>query len=96
MRQNACSLLLALSVSALGQTLKVESVTNPSAAGSVQANLSLHSGGSPLLSWMEPGKGGAFALRYAIRQGAQWSEPRTVEAGRHFFRHPGELPAGSI
>ena len=98
MRQSACSLLLALSVTALGQTLKVESIkvesiTNPSAAGSVQANLSTHADGSPLLSWMEPGKGGTFALRYAVRQGARWSEPRTVEAGRHFFRHPGELPA---
>jgi len=31
-------------------------------------------------------------LRYAVRRGASWSEPHTVAAGRHFFRHPAEAP----
>ena len=92
MRQSVWFLLMALSASSFGQTLKVESIANPTGAGSVQASWSVTPDGKPLLSWVEPAKGETFALRYAIRQGAQWSEPRTVEAGRHFFRHPGELP----
>ena len=92
MRQSIWFLLMALSASSFAQTLKVESIANPTGAGSVQASWSVTPDGKPLLSWVEPAKGETFALRYAIRQGAQWSEPRTVEAGRHFFRHPGELP----
>jgi hypothetical protein len=92
MKSRSAFLLLAMSAAAFGQTLKVETIANPSGAGSVQASLSVTPDGNPLLSWVEPAKGGTFALRYAVRQGARWSEPRTVEAGRHFFRHPGELP----
>jgi hypothetical protein len=92
MRKSASLFVLAMSVTAFGQTLKVETIANPSGAGSVQASLSVTADGNPLLSWVEPAKGGTFALRYAVRQGAQWSEPRTVKAERHFFRHPGELP----
>jgi hypothetical protein len=37
--------------------------------------------------------GGSYALRYAIHRGAQWSEPRTIVANRHFFRQPAESPS---
>jgi BNR repeat-like domain len=73
------------------QTLEVQPLANPAAPGSLQPNWSAAPDGSPLLSWVEPSKSGAL-LRYAIRRGSAWSEPRTVVANRHFFRHPAEVP----
>ncbi|HTA41017.1 MAG TPA: sialidase family protein [Bryobacteraceae bacterium] len=77
---------------ALAQTPKVEPVPNPAAAGSSQVNWSVTQDGSPLLSWVEPMKDGSFALRYAVRKGADWSEARTIAANRKFFHHPAEMP----
>jgi BNR repeat-like domain len=78
--------------SAFAQTLKVDPVANPSAAGSSQVNWSVTQDGNPLLSWVEATKDGSFALRYAVRKGNDWSEARTIAAKRHFFHHPAEVP----
>jgi hypothetical protein len=86
MKNLAAFLLIA--GAALGQA----PVANPSADGSVQQNWSAAADGSPVLSWIEPGKNGVYSLRYAVRKGAAWSEARTVIAGRKFFRHPAEAP----
>ena len=87
-------IFLAGAVAALGaaQTLRVETVPNPSGPGSVQANWSTTSDGSPLLSWVETQKDETYTLKYAVRQGTQWSAPRTIVAKRRFFRHPAEVP----
>ena len=77
---------------AFGQNFKTEPLANPAGAGSLQPNWSVTPDGSALLSWIEPSKGGFFSLRYAARHGANWSEPHTIAAQRHFFRHPAELP----
>jgi hypothetical protein len=82
----------ALSLPAAGQTLKVESIANPSAPGSLQASWSTARDGSPLLSWIETQKDESYTLKYAIRHGEQWSEPRIIAAHRQFFRQPAELP----
>ena len=76
-----------------GQTLKVEAIANPSGATSLQAHWGTAQDGSPLLSWVETAKDGSHTLRYAIRSGARWSEPRTIAANRHFFRQPAESPS---
>ena len=90
----ACVMFLVFAVAGFGQTLKVEPVANPAAAGSLEAHWSTTQDGSPLLSWIEPLKGGdSHALRYAIRRGAQWSEARTIIANRRFFRQPAESPS---
>ena len=86
-------LLLALAVPGFGQTFKVEPVANPAPLGSLQAHWATTQDGSPLLSWIETLKDGSFALRFAIRRGTQWSEPRTIVANRHFFRQPAESPS---
>jgi BNR repeat protein len=44
------------------------------------------------LSWIEPSKDGAAALRYAVRRGSTWSEAHSIAEHRHFFRHPAEVP----
>ena len=83
---------ICLSLPVWGQGLKVESIANPSAAGSLQASWSTAKDGSPLLSWIETQKDDTYTLKYAIRHGAQWTEPRTIAAHRQFFRQPAELP----
>ncbi len=88
----AC-LLGRLVVPGFGQTLKVEPIANPSGATSLQAHWGTAQDGSPLLSWVETLKDGSHMLRYAIRRGAQWSEPRTIATNRHFFRQPAESPS---
>jgi hypothetical protein len=85
--------LVLASGTAFGQAVKVEPVANPAPQGSVEAHWGSASDGSPLLSWIEPMNGGSFALRYSVRHGGQWSEPRTIVANRHFFRQPAESPS---
>ena len=87
------SLLTAVTLPAFGQGLKVEAIPNPSGPTSLQAHWSITQDGSPLLSWVEVQKDGKHTLRYAVRRGAQWSAPRTIVAGRHFFRQPAESPS---
>ncbi len=69
-----------------------ESIPNPSSLGSLQASWSVTKDGSPLLSWIETQKDDSYTLKYAMRHGAQWTEPRTIAAHRQFFRQPAELP----
>ncbi len=92
MKQTVLFVLLLLAGPIFAQTLKVDPAANPSGAGSSQANWSVAQDGSPLLSWVEPQKDGSFALRYAVRHGADWSEARTIIAKRPFFHHPAEVP----
>ena len=89
---NALLLLFAVALAGFGQTFTVEQIANPSAPGSVQAHWSSAPDGNPLLSWIEPTKEDSYTLKYAIRRGSQWSEPRAVAAQRHFFRQPAESP----
>jgi hypothetical protein len=83
----------ALALPGFGQALKLEPMANPSGPTSLQAHWSIAQDGSPLLSWIETSKDGSHALRYAIRRGAQWSEPRTIATNRQFFRQPAESPS---
>jgi hypothetical protein len=46
-----------------------------------------------LLSWLEKSSGDSLSLKYAIRRGDKWSEPRTIVANRQFFRQPAESPS---
>src|SRR5512141_1275528 len=85
-------LIVTLALPGWGQALKVESIPNPSNTGSLQASWSMAKDGSPLLSWIETQKDESYTLKYAVRHGAQWSEPRTIAAHRQFFRQPAELP----
>lgn len=84
------ALCAAAALPAFGQKIIAE--TNPAGAGSLQPNWSVTQDGSPLLSWIERSSDGSYNLRYTIRHGSAWSTPHTVANGRHFFRHPAEVP----
>jgi hypothetical protein len=81
-----------VSQASMGQTSKLESVSNPSSPGSLQASWSSTPDGGLLLSWIETQQDKSYTLKYAVRHSAQWSEARTIAAHRPFFRHPAELP----
>src|SRR5579871_4650655 len=93
MQLKSIMLLLPVAFGASGQVLKVSPLPNPSGAGSLQAHWGATADGSALLSWLEKSKDGSLSLRYAVRHGAQWSEPRTIVANRQFFRQPAESPS---
>jgi hypothetical protein len=92
-RHSRLMVLVLASPVAFAQAVKVEPVANPAPQGSVEAHWGSDADGSPLLSWIEPTSGGSFAMRYSFRHGAQWSQPRTIVANRHFFRQPAESPS---
>src|SRR5579884_2154261 len=89
MKKILMSALIAAALPAIGQ---ISAEQNPAGQGSLQPAWSVTQDGSPLLSWIEKSKDGSFALKYAIRKGNAWGEVHTVAAGRHFFRHPAEVP----
>lgn len=80
---------LAFAAGAIAQTLTMAPLTNPAPAGTLEPNLSTAPDGSLILTWIDPS---SDALRYSIRRGTTWSEPRTIADHRHFFRHPAEVP----
>lgn len=81
-----------LALPALSQTFTAAPLANPASAGSLQPNWSVAPDGAAVFSWIEPSKGDAFALRYAVRKGGAWSAATTIAANRHFFHHPAEMP----
>ena len=81
-----------LSVPASSQSLSSVPLSNPAGAGSLQPNWSVTPDGGIVLNWIEPAKDGSYSLRYAVRHGDSWSQPVTIAARRHFFRHPAEVP----
>lgn len=87
------ALVVLATLPGFGQALKLETVANPAPMGSLEAHWGTAQDGSPLLSWIEPVTGGSYALRYSVRRGSQWSEPRTIVTNRRFFRQPAESPS---
>lgn len=85
-------IFLTMPAPVFSQGLALSLVPSPAGDHSLQPNWSTTFDGGAILSWIEPAKGGAFSLRYAVRRGAAWSETHTVVANRRFFRHPAEAP----
>ncbi len=92
--RSGSGLLLGIFLAAFshGQALKSEAAANPAPQGSTQANWSLTADGKLLMSWVEVAEDESSTLRYVIRNGAQWSPPRTIATKRQLFRHPAEAP----
>lgn len=93
MQSKSILFLLPVALTAFGQTVKVEPLPNPSGAKSLQAHWSSTPDGGALLSWLEKSSGDSLSLKYSIRRGEKWSEPRTIVANRQFFRQPAESPS---
>ncbi|HUJ51891.1 MAG TPA: exo-alpha-sialidase [Bryobacteraceae bacterium] len=81
-----------LAIPGSSQSLSRSPFPNPAGAGSLQPNWSVTPDGGTVLNWIEASKDGSYSLRYAVRHGDSWSQPVTIAAHRHFFRHPAEVP----
>lgn len=69
----------------------VEPAGFPAAVGSGEPNLSA-ADGRVWLSWIEP-DGEGHALRFAAREGAAWSSPRTITRGDDWFVNWADFPS---
>ncbi len=85
-------LAIGIAVPTLVQAASKADFSNPAGPGSLQPNWSVTPDGGVVLNWIEPSKDGSYSLRYAVRRGDAWSQPVTIAAHRHFFRHPAEVP----
>lgn len=80
----------------------VRELPTPAARESGQPNLTTGPDGRVYLSWLERVEGRRFALRFAVREGAGWSAPRTVSEGDNWvvnwanFPSFAALPDGSL
>jgi hypothetical protein len=80
----------------------VREMPTPAAKESGQPNLTTGPKGEVYLSWLERVEGKRFALRLATREGAGWSEPRTISEGDDWvvnwanFPSLAALPDGSL
>ena len=64
----------------------------PSAQGSMAPNLVMGADGSVVLSWIEP-DADDDALRFAVFEGGNWSDPRTVVSGSNWFVNWADFPS---
>lgn len=70
----------------------VVEVPVPAAPGSRYPNLAPLPQGA-VISWLEPGADGAFALRHSTWSRGAWSAPRTVAAGSDWFVNWADFPS---
>jgi hypothetical protein len=71
----------------------VDVITSPAGAGSGEPNLTVGPGRRVYLSWLEPVRDSTYAFKLAVRQGNQWSEPRTIARGKNFFVNWADFPS---
>lgn len=71
---------------------QVEALPCPAPVGSAQANLVRSADGTAWLSWVEPHERG-HRLRFAAYEDNEWSEVRTIAAGKRWFVNWADLPS---
>jgi hypothetical protein len=75
------------------QKLKVQSIESPAAPGSGEPNLYTASDGRVFLTWIEASESKGHRLRFAIRDGHKWSEPRTIAEGVNWLVNWADFPS---
>lgn len=68
-------------------------IASPAAPGSGEPFLHVTEDGSVLLSWIEPDGEAAHRLRFARRDGEEWSDPVTIAAGADWFVNWADFPS---
>jgi hypothetical protein len=65
----------------------------PAGPASGQPNLAVGRDGSVYLSWIERLPDQSFVLKFSRKQGAGWSTPQTIAAGRNWFVNWADFPS---
>ncbi|HLF82579.1 MAG TPA: sialidase family protein [Blastocatellia bacterium] len=86
-------IIVATGQDAAKQNLIVRSLDSPAAPGSGEPNLYAASDGRVFLTWIEPAESKGHRLRFAIRVGGKWSEPRTIAEGSDWFVNWADFPS---
>jgi hypothetical protein len=73
------------------QALRV--LPSPASQGSGQSSLTVGAEGRVYLSWVERLEDKRFALRFARREGAGWSAPKTIAEGSNWFVNWADFPS---
>ncbi len=61
--------------------------------GTQSPNLAVGADGRALLTWLEAGEGDHTSVRFAVREAAGWSEPRTIRSSDHLFANWADFPS---
>jgi hypothetical protein len=95
-------LVLALAAATLPAMRRVDAplrdlreVEAPAVPGAGQHNLTVAADGRVLLSWIDALPDTSYALRFAVL-GGEWSRPRTISQGRHWFINWADFPALAV
>ncbi|MEK6289536.1 MAG: sialidase family protein [Acidobacteriota bacterium] len=75
------------------QNVIVRPLDSPAAPGSGEPNLYSAPDGRVFLTWIEPAGDKGSRLRFAIRNGGNWSEPRTIAEGANWFVNWADFPS---
>lgn len=78
---------------AVGPALSVSESQSPAGPDSRDPELVSTPDGRVILSWVEVTGENAYALRFAVRDAAGWSEPRTVAQGDNWFVNWADFPS---
>lgn len=81
------------SQSAAVPALDVREIESPAAADSREPELFTAADGRVILSWVEKVGEKRYALRFAARDGAGWSEARTAAEGENWFINWADFPS---
>jgi hypothetical protein len=68
-------------------------LSSPAGEGSLLPNLSTSPQGTLVLSWVERAGEKEHALKYSVLENVQWSEPRMVAQGEHWFVNWADFPS---
>lgn len=74
----------------------IDSLASPAAPGSAEPNLVVGPDGRVYLTWVEPAPDSAYALRFAVHDGAKWSAAQTIRGGRDFFINWADFPSLAV
>jgi hypothetical protein len=75
---------------------QVRELPSPAGAGSGQPNLAVSPDGRVYLSWIERLGEGRFSLRFAVREGGGWTEPRVIAEGADWFVNWADFPSMAV
>ena len=103
----ACFRLLLLSLFLLGistadslaqegnrpSSLVVQGLNSPAGAGSAEPNIYTGADGRIYLTWIEKQGDKVHALRFAVRNGSEWSAPKTIIEAENLFVNWADFPS---
>jgi hypothetical protein len=84
--------LMAISLAVVSAAPAVVELKSPSAPGSEAPNISVSPDARVFLSWLEPGTGKAYSLKFSVREKQGWSAPQTIATGSNWFVSGADYP----